>query len=110
MSLARLKTRIEEDLGSPPVPFVFGQVLAPEPALERFTHRELIRERMAQCDMRSGDGLAIAGVWMVATEGMPLRSDTVHYDSAGQALLGQAMALGMIQARHMLEEAIEASP
>lgn len=102
VSLARLKRRIEEDLGSDPVPFVFGQVLAHEPALPRFTDRPMLRERMAQADMHSGDGRAVEGVWMVPTEGMPLNSDTVHYNAEGMKLLGTAFGVGMVRARHAL--------
>ncbi len=109
-SLAMLKRRLEEDLESGPVPFVFGQVLPHEPALPRFTHRGLLRERMAQADMRSGDARSIAGVWMVPTEGMPLHADTVHYNTEGQMLLGSAFGLAMLQAQHVLEEAAEPDP
>ena len=108
-SLAQLKRRIEEDLESEPVPFVFGQVLAHEPALDRFTDRPLLRQRMAQADMRSGDERAVEGVWMVATEGMPLNSDTVHYNAEGMKLLGTAFGVGMLQAQHALEAAEQAA-
>ncbi|XAM00368.1 hypothetical protein OT109_03060 [Phycisphaeraceae bacterium D3-23] len=101
-SLARLKRRIEEDLDSEPAPFVFGQVLAHEPALDRFTDRPRLRERMAQADMRSGDERAIEGVWMVPTEGMPLNNDTVHYNTEGMRLLGTAFGIAMVQAQHAL--------
>lgn len=103
-SLARLKRRIEEDLESEPVPFVFGQVLAHEPALERFTDRPLLRDRMAQADMHSGDERAVEGVWMVPTEGMPLNNDTVHYNTEGMKLLGTAFGLAMVQAQHAMAE------
>lgn len=103
-SLARLKRRIEEDLASEPAAFVFGQVLAHEPALDRFTDRPLLRERMAQADMRSGDERAIEGVWMVPTEGMPLNNDTVHYNTEGMQLLGTAFGVAMVQAQHVIVE------
>lgn len=103
-SLKRLKHRIEEDLGVAPVPFVFGQVLPHEPALERFTSRELLRKRMAQADWRSGDKRAVDGVWMVSTDGMDLLKDTVHYSTKGQLALGQAMGLEMLKAHRKAEQ------
>ncbi len=101
-SIARLKSRIEHDLGSSAVPFVFGQVLPHEPALDRFTSRKLIREQQRRVDMRSGAPESTAGCWMVSTDGMPRQKDTVHYDAIGQAMLGQAFAMGMLQAEHHL--------
>jgi len=42
---------------------------------------------------------------MVATEGMPLNNDTVHYNAEGMKLLGTAFGVGMLQAQHALAEA-----
>ncbi|MFN3168748.1 MAG: sialate O-acetylesterase [Phycisphaeraceae bacterium] len=97
-SLALLKQRIEEDLGAKPVPFVFGQVLPHEPAMDRFTHRELIRQRMAEADHRSGSARAIENVWMVSTDNMDLNKDTVHYSTKGLLELGQAFGVAMLTA------------
>jgi hypothetical protein len=91
-SLKRLKRRLEEDLGTSGVPFVFGQVLPFEPAMERFTHRREIRESQRHADESSGHADAIPGVKIVPTDGFPLKSDTVHYNAAGQAKLGRAFA------------------
>lgn len=98
-SLALLKARIEEDLGAQPVPFVFGQVLPYEPAMDRFTHRDLIRQRMAEADHRSGSTRAIDDAWMVSTDGMDLNKDTVHYSTKGQLELGQALGVAMLTAQ-----------
>ncbi len=109
-SLALLKQRLEDDFaGGNNVPFVFGQVLPYEPALDRFTHRDLIRERMAQADGRSGDDRAIANVWMVPTEGMELLKDTVHYSTKGLLAMGQAFGLEMLKAHRFAEESDPAS-
>lgn len=108
-SLARLKLRIEEDLASDPVPFVFGQVLAHEPALDRFVARLRLRERMAQADMHSGDERSVEGVCMVPTEGMPLNNDTVHYNTEGMKLLGTAFGLAMVRTQHVMAGRAEAS-
>lgn len=97
-TLALLKKRIESDLGSKSVPFVFGQVLPHEPALDRFTSRDLLRQRMAEADWRSESDRAIENVWMVPTEGMELLKDTVHYSTKGQLALGQAFGLEMLKA------------
>lgn len=104
-SLALLKSRIEADLnGGESVPFVFGQVLPHDPPLARFTHRDLIRQRMAEADWRSGSDRAIDGVWMVPTEGMELMKDTVHYSTKGQLALGQAFGLEMLKAHRKAEK------
>lgn len=97
-SLGRFKARIEEDLDSEPVPFVFGQVLPHEPALARFTHRAQCRQAMANADQDSGHADAISGCVMVPTEAMVLLKDTVHYSTEGQQTLGMAFAVAMIDA------------
>ncbi|MCA9270603.1 MAG: hypothetical protein KDA41_19110, partial [Planctomycetales bacterium] len=102
-SIGRLKRRVEEDLATDAVPFVLGQALPFEPALERFTHRQQLREQQRRVDMRSGAAEATAGCWTVSTDGLPLQADTVHYDAQGQAMLGQLFALGLIQATNHLE-------
>ena len=94
-SLKRLKRRLEEDLGVPALPFVFGQVLPHEPAMDRFTHRREIRESQRNADEASGHADAIPGVKMVSTDGFPLKPDTVHYTAPGLARLGRAFAEAM---------------
>lgn len=103
-SLALLKRRIQDDFNrGNEAPFVFGQILPHEPAMERFTHRDLIRQRMAEADHRSGSDRAVKGVWMVPTEGMELLKDTVHYSTKGQLALGQAFGLEMLKAHRAAE-------
>ena len=96
-SLRLLKKRLQEDLNSGEVPFIFGQVLPYEPALKRFTHRHVIRQVMADADSRSGKDGAIPNVWMVSTDKMSLLKDKVHYSAEGQWLLGKAMAITMLE-------------
>ena len=104
-SLALLKKRIEEDFGGgADVPFVFGQVLPHEPALPRFTSRELIRQRMAEADWRSGSERAVKNIWMVSTDGMELLKDTVHYSTNGNLAMGQAFGVEMLKAHRKAEE------
>lgn len=102
-SIALLKSRIEEDCQSGPVPFAMGQVLPNIPWMERFTHRNEIRKAQADADMRSGSELAILGVWNVPTDGMPLLADTVHYDTTGQLMLGTSFALGVLEAANQMK-------
>ncbi len=102
-NLARLKRRLEEDLGCGPVPFVYGQVLPYEPALTRFVARQEVRASQQAAHCLSGQPVAIRGAWMVPTDGMPLLPDTVHYAPVGQAMLGEAFALGMFQAEEVLK-------
>ncbi|HNY28958.1 MAG TPA: hypothetical protein PKH31_16410, partial [Candidatus Sumerlaeota bacterium] len=98
-----LKRRIEEDLGCGPVPLVYGQVLPYEPALTRFVARREIRASQQVAHCLSGQPAAIRGAWMVPTDGMPLLPDTVHYAPLGQAMLGEAFALGVLQAEEALK-------
>lgn len=103
-SLSRLKKRLEEDFASGgDVPFVFGQVLPYEPALKRFVARDLIRQRMAEADWRSGSDRAINNLWMVSTDGMGLLKDTVHYSTKGNLDLGQAFGKEMLKAHRKME-------
>lgn len=104
-SLALLKQRLEEDFtGGNDVPFVFGQVLPHDPPLARFTSRDLIRQRMAQSDWRSGDDRAVNNIWMVSTDGMELLKDTVHYSTKGNLAMGQAFGLEMLKAHRKAKE------
>ncbi len=95
-SLKRLHRRLADDLDlKKPLPMVFGQVIPHEPPLARFTHRDEIRDQMAAADADSGRVEAIAWVKMVSTDGFGLRSDTVHYNAAGQLRLGKEFAAAL---------------
>jgi hypothetical protein len=94
-SLRRLRDRLAADLGVAALPFVFGQVLPHEPAMDRFTHRREIRAAMAAADEQSGKAEAIPQARMVSTDGFGLLADTVHYDAAGQMALGRAFAAAL---------------
>lgn len=97
-SLKRLRLRLIEDMKTAPdLPFVFGQVLPHEPPLERFTYRKEIREQMAACDPSSNKPEAMMNTKMVSTDGYSLLPDTVHYDTAGQLRLGEALASALKQ-------------
>ncbi|MEZ6094458.1 MAG: sialate O-acetylesterase [Pirellulaceae bacterium] len=97
-SLKHLRQRLSEDMNTvPDLPLVFGQVLPHEPSLERFVHRQEIREQMAACDSSSNKPEAMKNTKMVSTDGFSLLPDTVHYDAAGQLKLGEAMAVAMKQ-------------
>lgn len=96
VSLSRLRKRLAEDLALPrELPIVFGQVLPHEPPLDRFTHRDEIRAKMADCDRKSGKPESMTNGVMVSTDGFSLESDTVHYDAKGQLKLGYAFAEAM---------------
>lgn len=97
--LALLKHRLEQDfIDGRDVPLVFGQVLPHDPPLKRYTHRDLIRHRMAGVDWRSGSEGAVSNIWMVPTDGLELLKDTVHYSTKGQLELGQAFGIEMLKA------------
>ncbi|MGN6134313.1 MAG: DUF1549 domain-containing protein, partial [Aureliella sp.] len=92
-SLARLRERLAEDMQtSPELPLVFGQALPHSPPLERFTHRDELRQQMAAADRDSGKPEAIKQAKMVSTDGFELLPDTVHYNASGQLRLGSGMA------------------
>jgi len=99
-SLKQLRNRVAQDLASPDLPMVFGQVLPYEKAMPRFTHRREIRSQMAAADMSSGKPEAIHRCAMVSTDTFPLLKDTVHYNTQGQWMLGQAMAEGIMHAQN----------
>jgi len=87
-SLKRLCRRIMEDLGLEQLKMAYGQVLPhPEP-LERFTHRDEIREAMRLADMNSGSPNAIPGSFMVRTDNCELKGDKVHHNTAGYYQMG----------------------
>ncbi len=99
-SLSRLRKRVAEDMAADQdFPLVFGQVLPYEPWLERFTHRNEIRDQMAACDSRSGKPEAMKNTTMVSTNGFSIAPDTVHYDAAGQLALGRAFGEAMKKLR-----------
>jgi hypothetical protein len=98
--LRLLKTRLEQDLRTPDLPLVYGQVLPHSPPEARFVARDVVRARMQAADHRSGAPEAIPGAWMVSTDGFPLLKDHVHYDTKGQWDLGQAFARTMLEAQN----------
>ncbi|MEN9359949.1 MAG: hypothetical protein RL095_1484 [Verrucomicrobiota bacterium] len=95
--LKLLKKRLGDDLGQAALPLVYGQVLPYQPPLAKFTHRERIRQAMADADSRSGKPEAIPGAFMVSTEGMSIGPDHVHYDAAGQLALGRAFGEALLR-------------
>lgn len=104
-TLSLLKKRLEQDFAQgQDVPLVFGQVLPHEPAAKRFIARDLIRQRMAEADWRSESDRAVNNIWMVPTEGMELKKDTVHYSTNGVVSMGQAFGLEMLKAHRKAEE------
>ncbi|MEZ6121770.1 MAG: sialate O-acetylesterase [Planctomycetaceae bacterium] len=106
-SLRDLRRRVSDDLKIDLVPWVFGQVLPHEPALDRFTHRPQIREQMWRLDERSNCDEATDGMRMVSTDHLPLLDDTVHYASAGQIELGRRFASAMAAMQHEPRRATE---
>ena len=98
--LKRFYEQLQIDLDAKGVPFVFGQVLPHEPAVARFIHRKELRQSQANAVHDSGHKDAIPNVWMVPTEGMPLKKDTVHYNTEGQLMLGTAFAETMARAQN----------
>ena len=101
-SLNHLQKRWQADIGTYEVPFIFGQVLPHIPAMKRFTHRIELRQNMSNIHWSSGHKDATANIWMVRTEGMPLKKDTVHYNAAGLQLLGSHFDITMRQAQNHL--------
>lgn len=95
-SLNLLRKRLAEDMSvGDDMPLVFGQVLPHEPPAERFTHRNEIRQQMADCDFASGKPESMKNTVMVSTDDFTLLPDTVHYDAAGQLVLGRNFGQAM---------------
>ena len=87
-NLRYLHERLIEDIESAPCPLIFGQVLPHTPPAARFTHRDEVRQSMANADHASGHPDSYEWAWMVSTDGIELREDTVHYSSKGNIELG----------------------
>lgn len=101
-NLQRLRDRLAEDLeldAATDLPMVFGQVLPYSPPASRFAYRDLIRSQQASADMDSGSANAIPLAKMVATDSYSLKTDLVHYDTAGQLELGRDFAAAFTPAR-----------
>lgn len=102
-NLKQFKQRLQQDAGSGDVPLIYVQVLPfiePFPSTgSRFPQRDLVREQMAKADARSGDAVSIPNAYMVPASGLPLNDDLVHYNTLGQLLLGEELALAAIQAQ-----------
>ncbi len=103
--LARLKNRLEEDLGKGSLPLVFGQALPRAPAGPFYLYRNELRQSQAHAHWNSGHPDAIEGAWMVSTDGMPVGNQRIHYTVEGQIRLGHAMAVTMLQLQNVLAEA-----
>jgi len=104
VELAHLKKRLEEDVGRGALPFVYGQVLPRKPVNPLYLFVREIREAQARAHWNSGAPEAIQGAWMVATDGMPVGKQRLHYTAEGQILLGRAMALAMVQMQTVLAD------
>jgi hypothetical protein len=97
--LRLLKTRLEQDLKTPDLPLVYGQVLPYSPAEARFVARDDVRFQQQAADHRSGKPEAIPGAWMISTDGYTLNPDHVHYDTPSQLRLGSGFAKTMLEAQ-----------
>ncbi|MBC2593668.1 hypothetical protein H5P28_05270 [Ruficoccus amylovorans] len=102
-NLGQFKQRLQEDLGLGDLPMVYQQALPFPIETPRFAYRDEVRDQMRRADCRSGEDVAVSQAYMVSTDGLPLISDLVHYDAAGQLMLGQQMALAMSEARQMAQ-------
>ena len=108
--LRLLKTRLEQDLKTPNLPLVYGQVLPYAPALARFVARDMVRAQQMAADHRSGKPEAIPGAWMVPTDGYKLNPDRVHYNADSQWRLGDSFAKTMLTAQTSMAADSKPSP
>jgi len=84
-NLAYLIERIRSDLGSPGLPFIFGQINPPEwlsPAVDEVRAAQAATEQSVPCTK------------LVSTEGLSKYIDGVHYDAPGLLELGRRFDLG----------------
>lgn len=107
--LARFNKRIQQDLGSGEIPLVFGQILPRPPMSKFYAFREEVRRNQAEAHWNSGKPAAIPGAWMVATEGMPVGRQRLHFTAEGQIRLGHAMAVALVQMQTILADTEEAT-
>lgn len=106
-NLKHLKQRLEADVvRGESVPFLYSQS-HPNPLLsERFPDWDLaaIGDQKARADGRSGDPQSIPNAWVVGVDGIGLNGDQVHYDAAGQMVLGMKLATEFLQAENHARE------
>jgi hypothetical protein len=97
-NLATFIGRVRQQWAVPDMLFVYGYVY---PASNEGSGRDQVRLGEANVDQDSGDALAVAGAFVVPTDGLSLRADDVgtpypndriHFGTQGQLDLGLRMA------------------
>lgn len=87
-------TRLRRDLSAPDLPVVVGEISPRVLRLETLTFNHAYRERVQSAQARwvAGDHAAA----LVPTRDLP-QYDNLHYDTAGQLLLGQRFARACLE-------------
>lgn len=102
-NLAHFIARVREQFQTPDLRFVYGYVLPPPSAGQ---NRDLVRQGEKDVAQDSGNGLAVTGAFVVATDDLSQRandantrypSDHVHFGTAGTLELGRRMAEKMVE-------------
>lgn len=84
-NLAHLIARVREDVSTPEMPFVMGQI-----DCIGCPYRDTVRDAQAQA------AAASESVFMVATDDLPQNLDFLHFDASGQRTLGRRMAEALL--------------
>ncbi len=80
--------KLRIDLGTPGLPFVYGQI---NPPADQFTSTETVRK--AQVDLSK----TVERVQMVHTDDLAKLPDQLHYSTAGQIELGRRFGTAMLE-------------
>jgi hypothetical protein len=109
-NLGQLIDEVRNLVGTPDMPFVYGNVLPHADPI--FPYRDVVRQQELYVDEDSGNALSVTGAHMVSTDAFTTHSDSVdgfrdwdnfHYDEQGLIGLGRAYAES-IHAAHVIPE------
>ncbi len=84
-NLAHFITRVREDVSTPKMPFVMGQI-----DCIGCPYRDTVRAAQTQAAQDS------ESVFVVATDDLPQNLDALHFDASGQRTLGRRMAEALL--------------
>ena len=87
-NLTTLVERLRQDLESPTLPFIYGQV---NPPMLRYPGFAIVRKAQAEAER------TIPFATMVSTDGVSKHDDDLHYDSEGQLELGRRFARAYLE-------------
>jgi len=84
---------LRRDLQTPDLPFVMGRIAPRVYDLEAGGHRHAFRDRVRES--QAVVAKEVSGVSLVETDDLP-QTDNLHFDTAGQLLLGERFAAALL--------------